>query len=437
MIAKIKSLKNHQGFKKYLFNTNWLFLEKVFRLSVSFFVGIYIARYLGPEKFGMLNYAISFVYLFGAIAGLGLRSILVRELVKGNRERVNQLLGTGFVLQTLGAIVLVLTVNASGALVNTEDIYFYLILFISLGMLFQSFQVIDFYFQSKVLSKHTVKVHIAVVAIVNLFKLYLVFVNADLLYFAMAYFIESFILAIGFVLVYKKQKLNIFDWRFDKSVALSLLKDSWPLMLSGIVVNIYMKIDQVMIKHFLGATEVGLYAVAARLVEAWYFIPTILSASLSPAVINAHKKSLKLFNQRLVRLYSFYTWLSIIITLFMVTSASFLITLLFGEAYSGGVATLQIYALSTIATFVGMSTSQYLIAKNLTKISFYRTLIGMIVNVLLNIILIPRYGIEGAAVATVLSYGIATATIFLFKDARNQYRNLLKSFNPQYITKGK
>ena len=227
MIAKIKSLKNHQGFKKYLFNTNWLFLEKVFRLSVSFFVGIYIARYLGPEKFGMLNYAISFVYLFGAIAGLGLRSILVRELVKGNRERVNQLLGTGFVLQTLGAIVLVLTVNASGALVNTEDIYFYLILFISLGMLFQSFQVIDFYFQSKVLSKHTVKVHIAVVAIVNLFKLYLVFVNADLLYFAMAYFIESFVLAVGFVLVYKKQKLNIFDWRFDKSVAISPLKDSW------------------------------------------------------------------------------------------------------------------------------------------------------------------------------------------------------------------
>lgn len=437
MISKIQELKNHQGFKKYLLNTNWLFIEKVFRLSVSFFVGIYIARYLGPEKFGMLNYAISFVYLFGAIAGLGLRSILVRELVKGKNERANQLLGTGFILQTLGAIVLVFTVNASGSLINNEGVYFYLVLFISLGVLFQSFQVIDFYFQSKVLSKHTVKVNIIVIAVINLFKIYLIFINADLLYFALVYLVESIILAIGFVLVYKKQKFNIFDWKFDKSLAFSLLKDSWPLMLSGIVVNIYMKIDQVMIKYFLGATEVGLYAVAARLVEAWYFIPTILSASLSPAVINAHKKSLKLFNQRLISLYSLYTWLSIVITLFMVISASFLITFLFGEEYSGGITTLQIYALSTIATFVGMATSQYLIAKNLTKISFYRTLIGMIVNVILNIILIPNYGIEGAALATVLSYGIATTTIFLFKDAKNQYRNLLKSFNPQYITKGK
>ncbi|MFP4486774.1 MAG: oligosaccharide flippase family protein, partial [Campylobacterales bacterium] len=111
MISKIQALKKHQGFKKYLFNTNWLFLEKVFRLGVSFFVGIYIARYLGPEQFGMLNYSLSFVYLFGAIAGLGLRSVLIRELVKGDTQKANKLLGTGFVLQAVGAIALVLIAN--------------------------------------------------------------------------------------------------------------------------------------------------------------------------------------------------------------------------------------------------------------------------------------------------------------------------------------
>jgi len=268
-----------------------------------------------------------------------------------------------------------------------------------------------------------------VLIIVNIYKIYLLYIEADLIYFALSYLIDAIVMAIGFILVYKKENLDITKWSFDKNIAKELLKDSWPLLLSGIVVNIYMKIDQVMIKSFLTASDVGYYAVATRLVEAWYFIPTILSSTFAPAIIKAHKRSLKLFNQRLIRLYSLYLWVSIIVTIFMILSAKFLILLLFGEQYLASIIVLQIYALSVIATFVGMATSQYLIAKNLTKLSFYRTLTGMLANVLLNLILIPRFGIIGAAIATVVSYNLALFITFFFKDFKIQNKNLLKSIN--------
>jgi len=139
MINKTKQLFQHQGFKKYFVNTSWLFAEKILRMGVGLFVGIWVARYLGPEKFGILNYSLSYVYLFSAIAGLGLRSILVRELVKSDTDKINKLLGTGFFLQLFSSIVLVGLVNMSNIFINTEDIYRYMILFISIGVLFQSF----------------------------------------------------------------------------------------------------------------------------------------------------------------------------------------------------------------------------------------------------------------------------------------------------------
>ena len=152
MIDKIISLKNHQGFMKYFKNTSWLFFEKILRMFVGLFVGIWVARYLGPERFGLFLYAQSFVGLFTAIATLGLDSIVVRELVKDETKAI-EIIGTAFYLKLMGTI-LTLLILAVATYFTSNDRYTNLLVFIiASATIFQSFNVVDMYFQSKVLSK--------------------------------------------------------------------------------------------------------------------------------------------------------------------------------------------------------------------------------------------------------------------------------------------
>ena len=153
MIDKIISLKNHQGFMKYFKNTSWLFFEKILRMFVGLFIGIWVARYLGPERFGLFSYAQSFVGLFVAIATLGLDGIVVRELVK-DESRTNELIGTAFYLKLIGAILTLLVLVIATQFTSNDRYTNLLVFIIASATIFQSFNVVDMYFQSKVLSKY-------------------------------------------------------------------------------------------------------------------------------------------------------------------------------------------------------------------------------------------------------------------------------------------
>jgi O-antigen/teichoic acid export membrane protein len=206
-----------------------------------------------------------------------------------------------------------------------------------------------------------------------------------------------------------------------------MLKDSWPLMLSTVAIGIYMKMDQVMIKNMLGNEQAGIYAVAAKLSEVWYFIPMLICTSLSPSIIRAFNTQKELFEKRMSKLYFLMFWLSAGIASLITLFSHLIIKILFGQAYIGAVFTLQIYVWAGIAVFLGVAVNQYLLAKNLTRISFYNTLIGAIVNIILNIILIPKIGINGAAIATLISYTLATFGVFFFRESKEQGWLILKS----------
>ena len=312
MINKLKSLKNNQGFLKYFKNTSWLLGEKILRMLVGLFVGIWVIRYLGPERFGVFSYAGSFVGLFSTIATLGLNGIVVRELVKDESKR-DLLIGTAFWLKLLGAfavlIILWIAINFTSNDTDTNIIMF----IIASTTIFQSFNVIDMYFQSKVMSKFIVYANTISLFFSSIIKVILILNEAPLIAFVWVVLFDSFALACGFIYFYVKNNLSLLKWRFDKIMAFSMLKDSWPLILSGMVITIYMKIDQIMIQSMLGNAEVGQYAAAVRLSEAWYFIPMLISASLFPAILNAKKVSEELYYARLQKLYNFMIWFSIII----------------------------------------------------------------------------------------------------------------------------
>ncbi len=407
MISKIKALKNHEGFMKYFKNTSWLMGEKIFRMVVGLFVGIWIARYLGPEQFGLFSYAQSFVGLFTAIATLGLDGIIVRELVKDDTKR-DALLGTAFVLKLIGAFA-VLGVLLAAVQFTSNDAYTNTLVFIiASATIFQSFNVIDFFFQSKVLSRYVVYANVISLALSSAIKIGLILYEAPLVAFAWMVAFDSLVLALGFAYYYMCNRHTFGAWQFKADIARSLLKDSWPLILSGMVIALYMKIDQVMIQEMLGSEAVGQYAAAVRLSEAWYFIPTMISASLFPAIINAKKQSEALYYERLQRLYDLMVWVAIAIAIPTTFIGDWLVTLLYGAAYAQAGAVLAVHIWAGVFVFLGVASSKWFIAENLQKYSFYRTAAGALINVVLNLLLIPKYGILGAAVATLVSQAVAS-----------------------------
>jgi len=415
-----------ETFKKYFKNTSWLFTEKILRLLIYFVVTVLVIRYLGPEQFGLLSYAISFYGLFTAISVLGLESISIRELVK-YPERRDNILGSVFLLRLVGGIVTIILIALTLFISGEPTDISILILIISTSAIFQSFSVIDYYFRSEVKAKYSVYVMTASVLFTSSLKILLIILEAPLIYFAIVFSVEFLIAAAGFLLVYKHNKLKIFNWKFRKETAMNLLKDSWPLILAGLVISIYAKIDQVMIKNMLDSKELGYYATAVRLSEAWYFIPVALTNSIFPAIINAKNVSNEFYINRIQKLYDILAWMAISIAVPVSIFSRDIINVIFGNEFQSAAPVLTIYIWAGVAVFLGVASSQYLITENFTKLSFFRSLIGMVINVILNLVLIPKYGIVGAAYATLISYSLAVFSIILFPKTSKHFFMMMKS----------
>ena len=250
MIEKLKSLNNNQGFIKYFKNTSWLFAEKILRMVVGFFIGIWIVRYLGPEQFGLFSYAHSFVGLFTAIATLGLDSIVVRELVKDESRR-DEIIGTAFWLKVMGAVGVLFVLAIAVSFISNDTHTNILIFIIASATIFQSFNVVDMYFQSKVMSRYVVYANIISLSISSIVKIVLIMNDAALVAFAWVVLFDSIVLSSGFIYFYINSNLSLRVWKFNFKLSRKLLKSSYPLMFSSLFVSIYMKIDQVMIKEYL------------------------------------------------------------------------------------------------------------------------------------------------------------------------------------------
>ena len=427
ILKKIVPLKHHSGFRKYFANTSWLLGERVLRMAVSLFVGIYVARYLGPERFGLLSYALSFVGIFVALATLGLDEVVVRELIKTPEQR-EKILGTSFLLKLVGTLLMWAAILVAIPLTENDLQTNILIIIIAFGTVFQAFNVIDLNFQAKVKSKYVVHAQFVQLIISSIVKIILVVNEAPLIWFASVYSLDVIVLAMGLVFAYLYNGDNIFSWKWSFETSKYLLHDSWPLILAGVVISVYMKIDQVMIKEMLGAKEVGLYAAAAKLSEAWYFIPMAIASSLFPAIINAKVYQKEVYYQRLQKLYDLMVWIAIAIALPTTFLSTLVVEFLYGKEYLGSSSVLIIHIWTAVFVFLGVASSKYLLAENFIKKTFYRTFIGALLNIIMNYYLIGIIGIQGAAISTLVSHFFAAYFYdILDKDLRIMFIMKTKS----------
>lgn len=415
-------------------NASWLLVDKIVRLGIGLGIGVWLARFLGPEQFGMLNYAIAFVAIFGTLSGLGLYKIVVREIIT-NPGQEREILGTALVLKSAAAVVsLVLAVLISVLSHPDEVLMTYLVAIFSIAGLFQSFEVIDFWFEANIRSKYSVYARQIAYLLVALAKVTLILVNAPLIMFAWAAVVESVLASITRFAFYRMSAdLTPFQWKLSVQKMNGLLSDSWPLILAGMAVILYMKIDIIMLSEMKGSVETGIYSSATFISEMWYFVPTVLCSSLFPLILRARQADTAQYYDKLQHLYRLLFWLATVLAICVSVLAKPLVVGLYGAAYEEASQVLLIHVWAGIAVFLGVGSSQYLLAENLQRISLYRTAIGLLVNVWLNFLMIPRYGANGAAIATLVSYFVATFAIGLFGPTRGQAIMLVRAMNPLAI----
>lgn len=409
-------------------NTGWLFAERIVRVGVGLLVLIWLARYLGPEEFGLLSYALAFVSLFGSIAGLGLNNVVVRDLVR-ERESAGDILGSAFLLLVFGGVLALGLVVVAINFIRPEDNLSKLIVtLLGLGLLLKSSEVVKYWFESQVQSRYAVWVESGAYLIFAIVKITLILLNAPLVAFVWALFAEGLLAAIGLMLVYVWRGGELRAWRALSSRCKPMLKDSWPLILSGLAIMVYLKIDQIMLGQMLGDEAVGIYSAAVRISEAWYFIPAAIVASVYPAIIEARKECETLYYQRLQRLYDLMTLLGLLVALPMTFLSGFVVNWIYGEMYSQAGSVLAIHIWSSVFIFLGVASGKWFVIEGLTRLAFRRNLFGAALNIALNFVLIPAMGIVGAAIATLVSVSVAAYfSDFLFVSTRKVFVQKTKS----------
>lgn len=419
--------------RRLLHNISWLFVDKVIRIFGGLAVGVWVARYLGPHDLGMLRYALAYTGLFVTLVDLGLSQIVVRELVK-TASREHHILGTAFVMKLAGALLAICGVCASLRIIDLDDVTKAAVLIVSIGFVFQSLDVIDSYYQSRVLSKYVAIARTGAFILISLTKAYLITHEYTVLHFAVAGTMEVVLAGLLLIFGYQKNGGRLLRWQYSAATAKTLLKYSWPLALSGILVSIHMRIDQVMIGNMLGKEDVGIYSIAVGLAEAWICFPIIVVSTCMPYFVKLRDVDNALYHHRLLQLYSVMFWMGMAVGIVTTLVGKAVIHAVFGEAYVGAYSALVINVWSGVFTCQAIARSIYMISENLQKYRLYNNVMAVSANVILNILLIPKLNIAGAAIATLATQALGTWVFSLFwKPLRASTWGMIKAINPMYM----
>jgi len=406
MYKKIFCLILNKEFMRYFKNSLWMFLEQVILILSGIFVGVYVARYLGPEQFGVLSYALALVSIVTVFSRLGLESILVKKLTQYSEQR-QYYMGTAFLLMLVSGATGAFLIGGMVYLFEDNHEYKIFVWIIATGIIFQAFLVIDYNFQAQVKAKYSSIAKSVALAVSSIVKIMLVLNNADLVCFSIAYVFDyaSIAFFLFYMHVYTRQTKFFFSFKVD--LIIPLLKSAWPMILSGVATIALVKIDQIMIKNMLDAGELGLYASASKIYDGIITFSFVLSVSILPLLVRLKETSERLYQLRLKQFFLYVFWLGILLSTLTTFFSRDLIVLLFGEMYSEAYASLAILMWGISFASIGFITTRYLIVEGMQKKVAKRNWIAVVINAPLNYIFIGYFGIEGAAIVTVFSLFVA------------------------------
>ncbi|HDH7823203.1 TPA: flippase [Raoultella planticola] len=406
-------------------NIIWLMSDSILRLGLGFIINVWLARYLGPEQFGSFNYSFAMIAIYSAVASLGMNGVVVRELVKGDVDN-SIIMGTSFFLQVIGSISAAVFVILTVMILRPHESSLMLAVICMLpSVLFRSSDVIKYWFESTVSSKYTVISQNIAFFVSAFVKIIIIFSDGGYYFIAVTVSLEALILSILLFYFFKK-KTNLFKWKFDYEEAKRLLNISWPLVLSGVALMLYMRIDQIMIGNIIGDAAVGIYSVAVKMVEVWYFIPVAIVSSLFPKIIKLREQSKESYDKRLQFLYDILVIIGVTLALAITFVSDYIISLLYDHHYFSASKIIKLYAWVSIFYFLSSASGRWYINEGLQKYALTRNLAGLFIGIVLNYILIPIYGAEGSVYATLIAFGCA-GYLFDALSIRTRYAFIQKT----------
>jgi len=420
-------MSNTSSSNKYVSNTLWSILEKVSRIISGILVGVLVARYLGPAQFFLISYALNVVAIFTIFSTLGLDSLVVRELITRN-DRKNTILGTTFFMRLAGSVIVVIAATLYSSMRDNHQQTF-IVFLVSLSIILQSFTVVDFYFQSIVQGKYTAINQVITLLISSAVKIYFIFTKAPIEYFACMVLFEATLTAINQYLFYVRKGENPFKWKFAFDEVKELLSHSWPIIASGLIMMVYQKMDQILIKRFLDLNSGGNYAAAVRMSEASYFIPVAICAAVFPGIVNA-KNNKELQYKRLTQLYSLLIWSAIIISVGGTIFGDWVIRVMYKQGYELAPAVFKIHIWTTVPVFFSTAWGIWMIAENKQRLIIFLQIISLLCCFFLHINLIPRFGINGAAISVVSTYYVGLLAVLIIYKPKLNFTLFLNAFNP-------
>jgi O-antigen/teichoic acid export membrane protein len=401
-------------------------------MVVGVIVTAIVARYFGPERYGIFNYALSLVTLFTAFSTLGMDTLTVKGILDRKYEE-GTILCTSMILRVVGGVLLVVFSLITIRILEPGDsLLFVLVGILSVSMVFKAFEVIEYWIQAYQRAKISSIVRMISYVITSALKILLVVLGGTLVHYSVIHTLGVVLVGAGLLSAYFVKRDESSAWRWDFAYAKSILSQSWYLIVSGLMVTLYMQIDKIMLGTLLPSkTGVGIYSAATSIAQMWYFVPLAIITSYKPVIMN--KKNLgdeKEYLGSVQNLYSIVAWTGIIFGVLILIFSKLIVSLLYGPEYAeaANILSVSIWA-GTFAMLGSARGETWLICEGLQRYSMIYVGFGAIVNIILNYLFIPLYGGIGAAIATLISQiSVSLIAPFFFKPTRISSKMMLKAF---------
>lgn len=412
---------------KFLANTGWMIGERVFQMAISLVIGMITARYLGPSNYGIINYSASFVSLFTVICTLGLEGVIIKQFVD-YPEQEGTVLWSGIAMRCLSSILSIFAITIIVCLLNPGDSLMLTVAILqSISLFFRSFELIDFWYQSKLKSKYVTIIKSTAYILISIYKIVLLVLKKDIRWFAFSNTLDMIIIALLLVLSYYRYGGKGF--RISISICKSLIKQSYHFILSGLMVTLYGHVDKIIIGQMMNEKSVGLYSVAISICAQWNFVPMAIINSARPVIMKEKTLDEDKYIKRLKQLYSSIIWLNILFCSAVTVLSRYIIQFLYGDEYLGSTTSLMIVVWSTLFSLLGSARGIWIISEKKNQYVKKYIFWGAMFNIVLNMILIPLIGIEGAAIATLITQ-IVTCLVapMFYKETRIHTKYVIDAF---------
>jgi O-antigen/teichoic acid export membrane protein len=417
--------------KRFIMNFGWLMIAKVGQMTIQFLLGIFVARYLGPNDYGDINYTAAYVTVFTVIVLFGTNSVGVDEFVSSidNREETGKKVGSLIFARFIIGIFSTLVVAGIvwGANHNSSKILFIAVLQ-SIALIFNCIDTINYWFQAKQELKCAAFVQLSAYAIFAVYKASILILKKNIYWFAFSNSVDAVALAVLYLIAYKKNQGPVLSIDFD--YIKSHTKRSWHFIFAGIMTVLYTQTDKIMLGTMCNSEAVGLYSAVIVICNLWCIVINGILDVMRPEIMKeSNAGNYQNYIRRITQTSSIIVYLNIFCAIIITIFAELVLMILYGKTYLPAAMTLRLAVWYTGFSNIGSVLHIFLVCERKEKYVEIFCFSGAVANILLNALLIPKWGITGAAMATLATQALVNVALpGIIEDTRNFFLIYIKSF---------